>query len=184
MIRSTLTAMLLTLAAMAAQAETLTKLDPARSRVDFSYTQMGVSLDGHFGAFSGQLAFDPSKPQAGKALIEVKLASIDTGLDEANSEMTGKDWFNTAVHPVARFESTAVKALGGNRYQADGRLTIKGRSQNVAAPFTFAPDAAGGLFSGAFTLRRTDFAIGEGAWRDLSVVGNDITVRFKLRVSR
>lgn len=156
-------------------------LDPAGSRIDFGYTQMGVKLDGRFAAFSGQASFDPARPQAARANIEVKLASVDTGLDEANHEVAGKDWFDTAAHPVARFESTVVKPLGGNRYQVDGRLTIKGRTRPVSAPFTYTPDKGGGIFAGTFTLRRADFAIGEGAWGDFNVVGNDISVRFKLR---
>lgn len=179
------TAMLiLALAAGPAGAEALTKLDPARSRIGFAYTQMGVSLEGRFAAFAGQVAFDPDKPQTAKAVIEVKLASIDTGLAEADAEVAGKDWFDSARYPLARFESTALKPLGDNRYQVEGRLAIKGRTRTVAAPFTFTPDASGGQFAGAFTLRRADFAIGEGAWRDFSVVGNDIAVRFKLRINR
>lgn len=179
-------AALLSLALLAdiAAAAPLTTLDTARSRIDFAYTQMGVSLEGRFAAFSGQVAFDPAKPQVAKARIEIKLASIDTGLDEADTEVAGKDWFDTASHPVARFESSAVKPLGGNRYQVDGRLTIKGRSRDVSVPFTFTPDAGGGWFAGTFNLRRADFAIGEGEWRDFSVVGNDIAVRFKLRLAR
>lgn len=176
--------LILALAAGPASAEALTKLDPARSRIGFAYTQMGVPLEGRFAAFAGQVAFDPDKPQSAKAVIEVKLASIDTGLAEANAEVAGKDWFDSAKHPLARFESGALKALGGNRYQVDGRLAIKGRTQNVSAPFVFSPDTAGGNFTGAFTLRRADFAIGEGAWRDFSVVGNDIAVRFNLRINR
>lgn len=156
-------------------------LDPAASRIDFGYTQMGVKLDGRFATFAGQASFDPAKPQAARANIEVKLASVDTGLDEANREVAGKDWFDTAAHPLARFESTAVKPLGGNRYQVDGRLTIKGRTRPVSAPFTYTSGKGGGSFAGTFTLRRADFAIGEGAWGDFSVVGNDIAVRFKLR---
>ncbi len=174
----------LALLANTAGAEVLTRLDPANSRIDFTYKQMGVALEGRFAAISGRVAFDPAKPQTARATIEVKLASVDTGLDEANSEVAGKDWFNTAAFPLARFEATAVKPLGGNRYQVDGRLTIKGRSQNVSLPATFTPDAGGGSFAGTFSLRRADFAIGEGDWRDFNVVANEISVRFKLRITR
>lgn len=167
-----------------ASADPLATLRPEQSRIDFAYRQMGVTLEGRFTAFTGQIAFDPARLQSASGHIEIKLASIDTGLEEANAEVAGKDWFNTALYPLARFESTAVKPLGGNRYQVDGRLTIKGRTQGIGVPFTYSADANGGLFTGAFTLRRADFAIGEGAWRDFSVVANDITVRFKLRIAK
>jgi polyisoprenoid-binding protein YceI len=83
---------------------------------------------------------------------------------------------------VARFEATSLKPLGGNRYRVDGRLTIKGRTRDVSAPFTYTADAVGGTFAGQFSIRRADFAIGEGAWRDFGLVGNDIGIRFQLRV--
>jgi len=182
MIRTALLA--LVILAGPARAEVLTTLVPAQSRIAFSYSQMGVALEGRFAAFTGQVSFDPTRLQTARARIEVRLASIDTGLAEADAEVAGKDWFNTAAHPLALFESTALKALGGNRYQVDGRLTIKGRTQTVSAPFTYTPDRLGGVFDGTFKLRRADFAIGEGVWRDFSVVGNEIAVRFHLRVTR
>lgn len=165
----------------AADAETLTTLDPAGSRIEFSYTQMGVKLDGRFGAFTGSASFDPAQPQSARASIEVKLASVDTGLDEANGELANQEWLDTATYPTARFDAKTVKPLGGGRYQVDGQLTIKGRTRPVSAPCTYTATSGGGVFAGSFTLHRADFAIGQGAWSDFSVVGNDIGVRFKLR---
>lgn len=167
--------------AQPALAANLTRLDRAGSQIGFAYTQMGVSVDGSFADFGGEIAFDPAKPAAARARIEVKVASIDTGFAEGDAEVAGKDWFDARAYPTARFEAVAAKPLGGNRYQVDGRLTIKGRSRNVSAPFTFTPDATGGTFAGQLTIRRADYAIGEGAWRDFSVVGNDIVIRFRLR---
>jgi polyisoprenoid-binding protein YceI len=34
--------------------------------------------------------------------------------------------------------------------------------------------------SGAFTLKRLDYRIGEGDWTDTSIVANDVQVQFKL----
>lgn len=168
----------------AATAAELTAIDPSKSRIGFTYSQMGVASEGRFTSFGGQIAFDPAKPQNARARIEVKLASVDTGLEEANAEVAGKDWFDSKSYPVARFEASSIKPLGGNRYQLAGRLTIKGRTKAVSAPFTYSPDATGGTFAGQLTLQRADFAIGEGAWRDFSVVGNDIGIRFQLRAVR
>jgi polyisoprenoid-binding protein YceI len=170
--------------AIAADAAPLGKLDPARSQIGFGYVQMGVKLEGAFKSLSGQVSFDPAQLDKSKAALEIKMASVDTGLDEANDAVKGKDWFNASAFPTARFDSTSVQALGGNRFQVAGKLTIKGRTRNVSAPFTLQSDAAGVWFAGAFNIRRADFAIGEGEWSDFDVVGNDIAIRFKLRVNR
>jgi len=103
-----------------------------KSRLGFGYKQMGVAMDGSFRKFSAQLAFDPAKPAAARVAIDVDLASIDTGSSEGDSEVAGKQWFDTKAHPTARFVSSTVKPLGGNRYEVGGTLTIKGRSREVA----------------------------------------------------
>lgn len=155
----------------------------AASRIDFSYKQMGVGMDGRFGKSDIQLAFDPAKPEAGRASIEIDLASINTGSTEANAEVAGKAWFDTARHPKAVFRSTSVKALGGNRYEAAGTLSIKGRSRDVVAPFSFAQQGADGVFDGSFVIKRNDFGIGEGDWADPSIVANEIVVKFHVQAT-
>ena len=163
-----------------AQAAEYRSIDAAASRIGFTYTQMGVAVDGQFGKFDARLNFDPAKPQAAKTVLELQLASIDTGSAEADSEVRGKAWFDTAAHPVARFESTAVKALGGNRFELRGTLNIKGRSREVVAPLAYAPQGDKAAFDGSFVLRRADFGIGEGEWADFGIVANDIKVTFHL----
>jgi polyisoprenoid-binding protein YceI len=162
------------------QAAEFNQVQADQSRIGFSYTQMGVPMDGQFRTFSGQLSFDPAQPMAAKAAIAVDLASIDTGSPEADTEVAGKPWFNTAAFPTARFESVSVKALGDNRYEVAGTLTIKGKTQAIVVPATFTAQGATGVFDGTFTIRRGDFAIGEGTWSAFDIVANDIQIRFRL----
>jgi polyisoprenoid-binding protein YceI len=112
--------------------------------------------------------------------VDVDLASIDTGTGELDSEAAGKPWFDTPAFPTARFVSDSVKPLGGNRYAVAGKLTIKGRTRDVMVPASFTPQGAAGVFDGSFTLKRGEFAIGEGAWAAFDVVANDVQVRFRI----
>jgi polyisoprenoid-binding protein YceI len=171
-------AFLLALVWLPAAAAEFNVVDGARSSLAFTYKQMGVALDGRFRKFAVQLDFDPAKATMAKAAIDVELTSIDTGSSEGDDEVAGKQWFNTKAFPAARFVSTSVKALGGNRYEVAGKLTIKGRTQEVSAPFTFSPQGNAAAFDGAFTLRRADFAIGEGPWADFGTVANEIQIKF------
>ncbi len=153
------------------------------SSVTFFYKQMGVPLDGKFNKFSAQLAFDPAKIAKAQARIDIDVASIDTGSIEANDEVIGKLWFNTKTYPSASFVATGLKALGGNRYEATGKLSIKGRTLEVVAPVTFQAAGARGSFDGGFTIKRLDFAIGEGEWTDVGTVANEIQIKFHLVVN-
>lgn len=157
-----------------------TELDKANSGISFQYEQMGVSMDGQFKEFTGNLRFDPAKPESAQADFDVALASVDAGSDEANDEVVGESWFNAAAFPQAHFQSTAVKALGDNKYEVAGKLTIKGKSVDVIVPATFTEADGQGTFSGTFTIKRGDFSIGEGSWSTFDIVANDINVSFKL----
>lgn len=151
-----------------------------KSSLSFVFKQMGVGVEGKFRRFNSQVAFNPAKPEGAKAEIEVDLASIDAGSAEANDEVVGKLWFNTKVYPTAKFVASNVKALGGNRYQVSGKMIIKGRSQELSAPFTLTPQGTQAALDGAFTIKRADFAIGEGMWADFSAVANEIQIKVHL----
>jgi len=160
-------------------AVTLDAVQPDKSKVGFSFKQMGVAMDGRFAKSSATLNFDSAKPEQAKASIEVDLASIDTGTDEVDQEVVGKAWFNTAAFPKAVFVAKQVKQLAPNQYEVLGSLSIKGRSREVKTVFKLSPQGKSSVLSGSFTLQRADFSIGEGMWSKFDVVANDIQVNFQ-----
>lgn len=166
-----------------ANAVEFTSIKTEKSALNFVYTQIGVPVDGHFKRFSAQFSFDPAKPAAANAVFDLDLASIDAGSEEANDEVAGKEWFNTKVFPQAKFISTSFKALGGNRYEVSGKMSIKGRAKIVTAPFTFSSQGNTAVVDGAFLLKRADFAIGEGSWSDFGTVANEIQIKFHFLAS-
>lgn len=154
-----------------------------QSTLSFGYKQIGVPLEGNFRKFMARMAFDPARPHAAHAQLEIDLASIDTGVSEADAEVLGTQWFNTKAFPTAQFVSTQVKPLGGNRFEVQGKLTIKGQTREISAPFTFKSEGASGVFDGVYTLKRLDYAIGVGPWADLDTVANDVHIRFHIVAS-
>lgn len=173
----------LLLVAFNAQALEYTTVIAEKSQIAFTSKQMGVPVDGRFGKFTAALNFDPAKPEAAKALIDIDLASVDAGSKDANDEVVGKGWFNVKDFPKARFATTSVKALGNNRFEAKGQMTIKGKTREMTVPFSYKPDGANGLFEGTLPLQRTQFGIGEGPWADTSVVADEVPIKFRLVAS-
>lgn len=166
----------------AAQAETYSVLVPEKSRVGFTFRQMGVPVSGQFKKFGAQFQIDPQKPEVAKAALEIQIASIDAGSAEANDEVLGKSWFNAKQFPTARFVLDKLVAQGNGSYQLSGQLTIRNRTLPLTTPATFKQEAGAGVFSGKWQLKRSDFALGEGMWADTSVVANEIEVNFQLAV--
>ena len=165
--------------AASVQAAPLDTVQIDKSKMGFSFKQMGVAMDGHFAKFSAALNFDPAKPEQAKASIEVDLTSIDTGSGEADQEVVGKAWFNTAAFPKAVFLAKQIKQIAPNQYEVMGSLSIKGHSRDIKSALKLSPQGKSSVLSGSFTLQRADFAIGEGMWSKFDVVANDIQVNFQ-----
>ncbi len=171
----------LALAAPAAFAQA--KLLPAQSEIAFTSRQMGVPVDGRFKKFDAQVAFDPKNVAAAKIGITIDLASASLGAPESEAELVKQPWFDTKKFPQASFQSTTVKPTGPGKYDVAGKLTIKGNSRDVVVPVTLAQAGGTTTATGAFTIKRLDFKIGEGEWADTSMVANDVQVKFKLALS-
>ncbi|HLW05447.1 MAG TPA: YceI family protein [Azoarcus sp.] len=164
-----------------AAAAEYTSLDAQASRITFGYSQMNVNLDGYFEQMQAtDFSFDPASPEEARAVIEIPLSSIDAGYEEANAELEKEEWLHPTEHPLATFTSSEVKALEDGSYQVTGDLSIKGYTKTVTAPFTFREEGDTGIFEGQFTFQRADFGVGEGQWKDFSIVANDIQLRFHI----
>jgi polyisoprenoid-binding protein YceI len=173
-------AVLAVAAAFAAAAEPMAKLVPGQGQIVFVTRQMGAPVEGAFKRFDAQIAFDPQKPAGGSVALQIDVGSATLGVPESDAELPKAPWFDSARFPKASFQSSAIKSLGGGRFEIAGRLTIKGTTQDVLVPLTITQSYGQSVATGGFTIQRLTFKIGEGEWSDTSMVGNDVQVRFKL----
>jgi polyisoprenoid-binding protein YceI len=156
-----------------------------KSEIRFISKQMGVNVEGLFRKWKASVDFRPKDLAKSKAEFEIDLASIDLASEESETEVKRPRWFDTAKFPVAAFHSTAMKDLGGDKYEIVGRLSIKGTERDCTIPIEMKKDAAGNsVASGQFTLKRLDFHVGDGTWSDPSVVADEVTVRVRMVLPR
>ncbi|MFT3818937.1 MAG: YceI family protein [Rubrivivax sp.] len=172
----------LLLGALSAGAAAAQTVLPAGSEIRFVTRQMGVPVEGRFTRWQADVQFDPRQPQTAHVAITIDTRSIGFGAAETEAEAAKPAWFDSARFPQGQFRSSSVKALGQGRYEVAGSLSLKGQSRELQVPVNLAAGPAPGqaTASGSFTLRRMDFKLGEGEWADLSVVANEVQVRFKL----
>ena len=78
------------------------------------------------------------------------------------------------------FVSSTVKRKDATHYEVAGKLSIKGQTHDLAVPVQLTQAQGLSTVTGAFTLKRLDFKVGDGDWADPSVVANDVQVKFKL----
>lgn len=154
------------------------KVDASKSQVNIVFKQMNVPVDAKFKKFSANIDYNAAKPESSKANVEIELNSFDLGDAEYNKEVLKKEWFNAAQFPKASFTSTAMKPAGAGKLDVSGTLTIKGKTSNVSFPVTIKQEGGKQIFDGALPIKRLTYNIGEGEWKDTSMVADEVTIKF------
>ncbi len=172
--------MLLALASSETAWATPLKIDVTKSSVSAVFKQIGVAVESRFMKFGAQIDFDAASPDASKASVDIDVGSFDLGDPDYNREVLKKEWFNAAQFPKAGFVSTKIRGNGPGKLEVSGKLTIKGKTTEVSFPMSVKKEGALQVFEGSLPIRRLTFNIGDGEWKDTSVVADEVVIRFRV----
>ena len=165
---------------LAASAASLLKTDVAHTSVSAVFKQMSVPVESKFKKFTVAIDYDAKAPGTATAKVEIDTASLDLGEAEMNQEVAKKEWFNSAQFPKATFISSAIKPAGAGKLSVSGKLTIKGKTVDVTFPLLVKQEAGKQVFEGALPIKRLTFNIGEGEWKDTSMVADEVIIKFRV----
>ena len=158
-------------------------VDPERSRLTFQSDQFGKPFTGSFPEYDARIRFDPHDLAQTDVSVAIDITSIQTGDDQRDGSIAGREWFSSAEYPVARFRSERAHHLGGSRYALDGRLSIKGSEQPATIEFELAIQENSAHVIGTMTVLRSDFGIGEGQFALPQVATDEVVVNIDLFAS-
>ncbi|WP_331447653.1 YceI family protein [Streptomyces xanthochromogenes] len=151
--------------ALAALSGTYT-VDPAHSSIGFSVRHaMVTNVRGSFSEHEGTLTLDGANPAASAASLDVKIASVDTGIADRDAHLRSGDFFDAEQFPLMTFRSTGAEQLGGDKYRITGDLTIKDVTRPLAIDLEFngtATDPYGNQrvgFEGGAEILRSDWGL-------------------------
>ena len=145
------------------------------STLAFAGKYQGEVFVGRFPGFSTRLSFDPRKLDASRLEVTIPMATATTRNADYDGEMRGASFFDAARFPQATYVATKFRALGGNRYAADGTLTLRGASKPVTLTFEWT-QGANPVLSGRAAVQRLAFGVGGGQWADTGLIPNAIAV--------
>lgn len=149
------------------------------STLGFTASFQGKAIEGEFKRFSPQIRFDPAHLDQSRFDVGIELTSADTGDGERDDTLRGEDFFNARKLAQARFGASKFRALGGNRYAADGQLSLRGVGKPVTLSFTWTAGAKPVLVGDA-SLKRSAFGVGAGDWADTSELADGVKVHTRL----
>lgn len=141
-------------------------IDPAHSRIGFSVRHaMVTTVRGAFLEYESRLYFDGHDPARSRAEISLVTASVDTGVEQRDAHLVGRDFLDAGRHPRLSFASTAVQLIGKDVYRMTGDLTIRGITRPVTLDLTyigyvtdpFGYERVG--FDGTTTINRSDWGL-------------------------
>ncbi|WP_030159064.1 YceI family protein [Streptomyces sp. NRRL S-244] len=141
-------------------------IDAAHSSIGFTVRHaMVTNVRGSFTDYSGTLRLDGGDPARSAASIEVKIASVDTGIADRDGHLRSGDFFDAEAFPEMTFRSTQAAQLGGDAYRITGELTIKDVTRPLSIDLEFngsATDVYGNErvgFEGSAEILRSDWGL-------------------------
>ncbi|MFF9034718.1 YceI family protein [Streptomyces sp. NPDC014892] len=141
-------------------------IDAAHSRIGFSVRHALVTtVRGAFTEYQSRLYFDGRDPSRSRAEIVLSTTSVDTGVEQRDAHLMGRDFLDAATYPRMRFVSTAVRLVGNDVYRMAGELTIKSITRPVDLELTyighvmdpFGYERVG--FDGTTTINRSEWGL-------------------------
>ncbi|MGW8195631.1 MAG: YceI family protein [Desulforhopalus sp.] len=160
------------------------ELDKAHSNFYFSVDHIFSTVIGQFNEFSGEIEFDPAKPEDSKMHFEIEVESVDTNIPKRDKHLQSSDFFDSGKYPLITFSSTSVKSVGDKLYEVTGKFEIKGQVYELVLPLTLAgvkphpavkgKDVIG--FNGKMTIDRLAYNVGTGKFVEMGVVGKDVEI--------
>lgn len=167
-------------------------IDKGHSNVYFDIRHTYATVRGQFEDYSGSVQFDADNMEMGSISLEVRTKSVNTGIPNRDNHLRADEFFGVKQYPAMTFVSTGVKQKAGNQYIVEGDLTIKGKTQKMAVPFTFFGSRENPLkkgqqvagFEARFSINRLDYGVGSGKYVEMGTIANQVDILVTLEVVR
>lgn len=156
-------------AAPAAAAQTLT-VDTAKSKILWKGTKKaGSGHNGEIAVKSGTVSLGEKSLTGGEIIIDMPSLTVtdipkeDEGNGKLEKHLENADFFDVEKYPTAKLVISSAKALGGDKHQVKGKVTIKDVTKDVTFPVTVRREGSEAIATGTLKLDRTAFGVKYGS---------------------
>ena len=151
----------------------------------FLSKQAGAPLEGTFHDFNAEICLDPGNPELkGHISVTVNTSSVDAMLPELDEALRGPDFFYSEKWPHATFISNHIESLGNNHYKVTGQFTLRDVTHTIEVPFELKYTADNNVprLEGSTTIKRLDYNVGLGEWKNTRWVADEVVLRFSVKL--
>lgn len=127
-------------------------LDTEHAYLHFRVKHLGLStVVGRFDTVDATLDFDPARMDELQLDGVVDMGSVNLNNASLESRLRGSGWFDVANHPDARFTTTSVVPVDGERLTVTGDFTLRGQTLPLTLDVRFV-GGADNLLTGRYTV--------------------------------
>jgi polyisoprenoid-binding protein YceI len=152
------------------------------STLGFSGKFQGQQFDGSFGKFDAAISYDPANLATAKFDVTVDVATAKTGDSDRDKALPTADFFDASKFPKAHYVTSGFTKDAKGNVVANGTLTLHGVSKPVQLKVVFNPAAGGARLSVTGSLKRLDFGVGSGEYKDTGTIADDVLVNGTLNL--
>ncbi len=165
----------------APEAVTTWGVDKAATKVAFTTTFQGETINGGFAGYSAIIAFDPEQLAKSHVKVTIDLASVASGDNDRDGTLKSDSFFNTAATPKAVFEAKSFSKTDSTHFVAHGKLTLHGVTKAQDLPFTLTIKNGVADMKASTTLDRTAFGVGSGDYASTDTIPAKVKVDITLK---
>ena len=166
--------------------------DKAHSTIGFQIRHLFSNVPGKFDDFTGTIQYDEANPEQSSVEVNIKTASIDTGVKMRDDDLRSPNFFDATKYPETTFKSKSVKSTGKQTFDVTGDLTMHGVTKEVVLKVELIGKGAGmkegsivSGWDGTTALKRSEFGL---AWSKViegtQVVGDDVKIELHIEANK
>jgi polyisoprenoid-binding protein YceI len=151
------------------------------SKIEFVGSNVKGSRNGSFGKFSGTINF-AGQPEKSSVTIAIDMNSVAADDPKLTEHLKTADFFDVAKYPQATFQSTEIKAGGGNgaTHTVTGNLNLHGSTKSITFPATIVVSPGEVTLDSTFSINRKDFGISYAGAAD-NLIRDEVLLTLKVR---
>jgi polyisoprenoid-binding protein YceI len=164
--------------------------DPPHTSIGFNVKYLMITdVFGQFNTYDAKVEIDETTKELIGVEANIEVASLTTENSKRDGHLKSPDFFDVTKFPSIIFKSKNVKKLGGNKYEVNGDLTIKGITKTITlkGEYTGFIDAGkmGGKrigYTAEAIINRQDFDLNWNRELDQGgvLVGDEVVIELKI----
>lgn len=167
------------------------RIDMAHSAINFRVRHLGISwVNGEFRTWTGELVYDPARPEAASVTARIQTPSVSTNHDRRDNDIKSGNYLAVDSFPEMTFVSRQVQKVDDTHLRITGDLTLRGVTRPVVLETEVSSVMTGQrgrrvAFTATTTINRHDFGVRfnpltEGA----QVVGDDVRITIDMEATQ